>query len=182
MWSTYDTFLLLAGLITAAIAVIPIPTIPAKTRAIAGVVGVGIVLLSLYLGSLWSFTYPAFVFAAPIVALLVAGVVVKSALDAKKQQDAAARGHHHGPQYGQTGHGTLRAPGPEPLPLAPAASPDDRAAAWADLFAPETTADRLAQIAGAHPEFAPQITAHPSCYPDLHQWAHRTIARQGGAA
>lgn len=46
-----------------------------------------------------------------------------------------------------------------------------RAADWNALFAAETTADQLADIAERHPEFAQQIAQHPNCYDDLRAWA-----------
>lgn len=46
-----------------------------------------------------------------------------------------------------------------------------RATDWNALFAAETTADQLADIAERHPEFAPQIAQHPNCYDDLRAWA-----------
>ncbi len=183
MWSIYDTFMLLAGIITAAIAVIPIPTIPAKTRAVSGAIGGGLILLSLFLGSLMSFTYPALVFAAPVIALIAGGVVVRSALDTQKQRDAVAAGADHGPlQYGQAGH-TVTPPAAVPVaPSASAPAPDPRTSAWEALFAQETPADRLAEIAASFPEFAAQIAAHPNCYPALRSWASATDPRQGGTA
>lgn len=47
----------------------------------------------------------------------------------------------------------------------------DRDAAWRALFAPETSAERLAEIAAAHPEFAAHIAQHPNAYPELRAWA-----------
>lgn len=189
-WSVYDTLLLLAGLITAAIAFVPISTIPSKTRVIAGVVGGGIVLLSLILGNMASFTYPSVVFVAPLVALAVAGVTIKSALDLKKQQDAAASDPHHGHvQYGEQGHSVaaatpVRAPAaagsaalspavPEPTAVVDAADP--RAGAWAELYDSSTSAERLAEIATDHPEFASNIAAHPNAYPELQAWAAAVV-------
>jgi len=50
--------------------------------------------------------------------------------------------------------------------------PDDpRAGAWAELHDSSTPAERLAEIAGAHPEFAANIAAHPNAYPELQGWA-----------
>ncbi|MBN9612505.1 MAG: hypothetical protein J0H64_03410, partial [Actinobacteria bacterium] len=46
-----------------------------------------------------------------------------------------------------------------------------RESAWAELHDPRTGQDRLAQIAGAHPEFASAIAAHPNAYPALQEWA-----------
>jgi hypothetical protein len=184
-WSIYDTLLLLSGLITAAIAFLPIPTIPSKTRAIAGATGGGIVLLSLILGNMSSFTYPSVVMVAPLIALAVGGVVVKSALDLKKQQDAAAADPHHGHiQYGEQGHAVATA-GAATAPLvagsiARAEPTDPRVDAWSELYDASTSAARLAEIAAAHPEFAASIATHPNAYPELQAWAASVTA--GGTA
>lgn len=192
-WSIYDTLLLLAGLITAAIAFIPLPTIPSKTRVIAGAVGGGIVLLSLIVGNMPSFTYPSVIFVAPLIALAVGGVIIKSALDLKKQQDAAAADPDHGQiQYGEQGHSvatstavTVPAMATPAAMVSAAAEPsarteadDPRRGAWAELYDSSTPAERLAEIAGAHPEFAANIAAHPNAYPELQAWA---AAVTGGA-
>lgn len=190
-WSIYDPLLLLAGLITAVIAFVPIPTIPSRTRVIAGAVGGGIVLLSLILGNMASFTYPSVIFVAPLVALAVGGVIIKSALDLKKQQEAAAADAHHGHiQYGEQGHSVaapvaVAAPAP-PAPVeaerpAPAEPADPRAGAWAELYDPSTPSVRLAEIAAAHPEFASTIAAHPNAYPGLQAWAASVTAGKGPA-
>lgn len=185
-WSVYDTLLLLAGLIAAAIAFVPISTIPSKTRVIAGAAGGGIVLLSLILGNMPSFTYPSVIFVAPLIALAVAGVTIKSALDLKKQQDAAAADPHHGHvQYGEQGHSVVTSNSvTEPAEATPtvlvaaamepsaATEPaDPRDGAWAELHDSSTPAERLAEIAAAHPEFASTIAAHRNAYPELQAWS-----------
>jgi hypothetical protein len=179
-WSIYDTLLLLAGLITAAIAFIPLPTIPSKTRVIAGAVGGGIVLLSLIVGNMPSFTYPSGIFVAPLIALAVGGVIIKSALDLKKQQDAAAADPDHGQiQYGEQGHAAavpvappvVATVAPPVATAAPAEAADPRTGAWEELHNPSTPPARLAEIAAAHPEFASTIAAHPNAYPGLQTWA-----------
>lgn len=39
-----------------------------------------------------------------------------------------------------------------------------------ELQDPSTTPERLAEIAGSHPELGPWIVAHPNAYPDLREW------------
>ena len=46
----------------------------------------------------------------------------------------------------------------------------ERDAAWYALHSPDTDAARLARIAEAYPEFAPQIAVHPNAYPELVAW------------
>lgn len=111
MWSIYDTFLLLTGVITAVIAVLPMPGIPTKTRATSGVVGGGLILLALYLGSLSSFTYPSLVFLGPVVALAAAGVVVADARKRLSPQVSL--------QFDESAHGRSSSPAPVPVPAAP---------------------------------------------------------------
>lgn len=48
---------------------------------------------------------------------------------------------------------------------------DPRTQAWIELHDPATTADRLAQLASEHAEFAAQIGAHPNAYAQLREWA-----------
>ena len=67
-----------------------------------------------------------------------------------------------------------------PPEVAPA---DSREAAWAELFDAQTSAVRLSEIATAYPEFAAQIDAHPSAYPELRQWiAAQQAAQTPGSA
>lgn len=47
----------------------------------------------------------------------------------------------------------------------------NRETAWAALHDSSTSAETLAEIAGAHPEFAPSIAQHPQAYPALREWA-----------
>lgn len=84
MWSIYDTLLLVSGLITAAIALLPIPEVKAKTRATAALAGGGLIVLALILGNVRSFTYPSIVFVGPFIALASLGVVVAEALHRRK--------------------------------------------------------------------------------------------------
>lgn len=199
MWSIYDTVILLGGVFTAAIAAIPVKTIPAKTRIIAGVIGGVLVLASLYTGSLDSFTYPSAIFALPVVALVAAGVIAKNALDATKQYHSDVDPGGMGVvQYGAQGHfvgGPAASPtlapqsgvveNPYPItnteqaaqagPSTPAEAVPNaqnvRESAWAQLFQPDTSPQRLAEIAASYPEFSSQIGAHPNAYPELKAWA-----------
>lgn len=59
-----------------------------------------------------------------------------------------------------------------------------REAAWAALHRPKTDPAELAAIAGAHPEFAGAIAAHPNAYPALREWAAQQVGlgSAGGAA
>lgn len=46
-----------------------------------------------------------------------------------------------------------------------------------ELADPHTSAERLHQLASAHPEFGPQIASHPNCYPELREWV-LTLSQQ----
>ncbi len=169
MWSIYDTLILVTGILTVAIAAIPLGAIEPKMRLTAGLIGGGVILLALILGSLQSFSYPSLVVVAPLVPLVAAGAIVRSALDAQKHLDAAARGDHYSaPQQGISAVSVNRPTSEEP---ASGVGGDPRADEWAALFELDTTPERLAQIAASYPEFAAQIAQHPRCYPELHAWA-----------
>ncbi|GGH42208.1 variant leucine-rich repeat-containing protein [Microbacterium album] len=188
-WSFFDTLVLLTGIISAAIAAIPISTIPARTRMIAVLVGGGLVVAALVIGNMPSFRYPSVVLAGPVLALLAAGAIVRTALNEQKRQ-ALQGGPAHtqydesfhgaaGPAAAAAGQGPAAAPwehaqgAPAPAePHSPVAAPDPRQAAWAEVHDPSTSASRLAEIAAAHPEFAAAIAAHPAAYPELRAWAH----------
>jgi hypothetical protein len=161
MWSIYDTLILVTGLLTVGIAVIPIATIEKKTRVTAVAVGGGTILLSLFVGSLQSFQYPALVVIAPVIPLVVAGAIIKHAKDLQRFHESQE------PPVADNPNATDSDP-------EPSSAPDPREDAWVALFNRETPANRLAEIAARHPEFAPQIAAHPNCYPELRAWAALT--------
>ncbi|MEO5535651.1 MAG: hypothetical protein ABIR17_11025 [Pseudolysinimonas sp.] len=60
----------------------------------------------------------------------------------------------------------------------------DRDISLTELGDPATEPARLAEIAHAFPDLAPQITAHPNVYPDLVAWlaAHRAVPLSPAAA
>ncbi|MCX6501576.1 MAG: hypothetical protein NT132_04070 [Microbacterium sp.] len=181
MWSGYDTLLLVTGILTAAIALIPIPTIEAKTRISAVAIGGAVVVLSLILGSLASFTYPALVTVAPVIPIVAAGAIAKSAWERQKHRDAASRGEPGAtPQAGYSAAFVARSAPVSPAHVPSAAADDDRTRAWTALFDPVTPPGTLAEIAASYPEFAPQIAAHPQCYPGLREWAQTQAATDGG--
>ncbi len=47
----------------------------------------------------------------------------------------------------------------------------NRDEAWAALHRPDTSAQDLAAIGGAYPEFAATVADHPNAYPGLREWA-----------
>lgn len=201
MWSIYDTFVLATGIVVLAIAVVPVAGIPASTRLWSGAIGGGLTLLSLFLGSLRSFTYPSLVFAGPLIAALALGAVIA---DARKRTNP----NQAGLPFDQSASGPLpsgaeAAPEPDParVDLAPtatdvgdsglpspsaagpveetpsagshSASPEadaERSAAWLEVNRLDTTAERLAAIAGSYPEFGQQMLGHPNLYPALREW------------
>ncbi len=189
MWSIYDTCILLSGVITAVIAVLPLSGIAMRTRAGAGLVGGGLIVISLFLGNLPTFRYPSIVLIGPLIALCVLGAVIWDArrdhgTDAGRQFDETASGADPGNVPIGIG-GT--APDAYPVaesteesgfvtrtaPAARSAQTDgeqERVAAWAAVHDPATSSERLAEIVGRHPEFAPAIAAHPNCYPEPMDW------------
>lgn len=200
-WSIYDTLLLVTGIIVLVIAVLPQPGIPAKSRLWSAIIGGGLVLLALFLGSLRSFRYPSVVYVGPVIALLALGGVV---YDARKRsnpdqvglpidhQASGASPERLSDVRDEAGDEELdRAPLPVPasgaVPVAElsVAEPadrtrglvtpadDPRTAAWEEVNDDATTADRLAEIAAAYPEFGPRMLDHPQVYPALREWIGR---------
>jgi hypothetical protein len=76
MWSVYDTFMLLTGIVCCVVAVLPVPGVAMRRRLGFGAFGFGIVALSLITGSLTSFTYPSLVMAGPFLAAAVGAAVL----------------------------------------------------------------------------------------------------------
>ncbi len=104
-----------------------------------------------------------------VIAVIATVVVVvlwflaraKNADAARKRRAAEQAGHDVGAFQGEgfEGHSTANM------------MTSQRDAAWNELFDPSTDAERLAQIAAAHPEFAAQIAEHPNAYAELRAWA-----------
>lgn len=97
MWSIYDTCILMSGITTAAIAVVPIKGIEMRTRLLAGLCGGGLVVVSLILGSLRFFRYPAIVVVGPFIAAGALGVIIwearrKGSVDAGRQFNETSSG------------------------------------------------------------------------------------------
>ncbi len=189
MWSIYDTCILLSGVITAVIAVLPLSGIPMRTRAGAGLVGGALIVISLILGNLSAFRYPSIVLIGPLLALCVLGGVIWDARrdrgkDAGRQFDETASGadpenvhmviggvasdaHPAAESTEEPGFATRAAPAASSAQID---GEQERVAAWAAAHDPATSSGRLAEIVGRHPEFAPTIAAHPNCYPELMAW------------
>lgn len=178
MWSIYDTLILLTGLLTAAIAVLPVDGIPSRTRVTSGVIGGGLVVLALILGSLSSFTYPRVVFVSPLLPVAVAGSLI-----AQARRRALPGGHglqHDEEAVSLSGRGVLEetavaeaemaAVAPDAAEALPNDTPDERLADWRAVHEEATSAERLAQIAAVHPEFGEAILAHANAYPELREW------------
>lgn len=111
-----------------------------------------------------------------VIAVIIAIILwilarVKSADDARKRRAAQESGHDVGAFQGEgfEGHSAAAVQVP-PEPTVSASTPD-RDAVWHELFQTETSAQRLAQIAGTYPEFAARIAEHPNAYAELKAWA-----------
>ncbi|WP_395245248.1 hypothetical protein ACGGZK_05440 [Agromyces sp. MMS24-K17] len=187
MWSIYDTCILVSGLITAAIAVLPVKGIPPRTRGISAAVGGGLVLLSFLLGSLSSFSYPPLVVAGPIIAGLAAAAIVVQAVRGAGQPGAldGELGHampHAAASSAPVAPQAVAAPGiaaPDTATAAPVdPAADARVAAWAAVHDPATDATTLAALAHRYPEFGDAIERHPQAYDGLVAWLRAN--RAGG--
>ncbi|MET4160029.1 hypothetical protein [Agromyces sp. PvR057] len=177
MWSIYDTCILITGMISLIVAVVPVHGISSKHRVIGGAVGGGLILLSFVLGSLTSFSYPGLVVVMPFIAALLVGAVISQAV----RRDQPGVGH------GELGHTTSHAPSAVEadsavalafdghsyaLPAAtPAVHPDLVAARSAD-----TTPEELARLAHSSSALWPDIAANPAAYAGLLSW----LAQHGG--
>lgn len=192
-WSIYDTFVLATGTVIAAIGLLPMAGVRAKTRASALAGGAGVIALAFLLGNLPAFRYPSFVMVAPFVALLALGAV---AADARKR---SREGDHPLP-FDETVVSTLDpttsgAPLPEmapstelvrgePAPEQPPANevdqvtPSDdqeRRRAWIAVHDPETSADELTAILAAFPEFGSRAIEHPNAHAELKSWIRQYV-------
>ncbi len=98
---------------------------------------------------------------------------VKHSEDARKRRAAEQAGHDVGAFQGEgfEGHSAADVPGAAATVVPSAAVPSERDAAWSEVFEPTTPAERLAQIAGAYPEFAAYLAQHPNAYAELREWA-----------
>lgn len=180
MWSIYDTMILVSGLIVLAVAILPVQGIPQRTRVVSGLVGGGLILLSLLLGSLSSFSYPRMVLVGPLIALAAAGGILAQARKLNRPGGGDL-------QVDETAHGSPAAVPPSsttPI-LAPGIAPsqprsfpadDPRLLAWVELHQPATTPSRLAEIVVTHPEFGTAVLQHPNVYPELREWIVENIA------
>ncbi len=178
MWSIYDTCILLSGVITAVIAVLPLSGIPMRTRTGAGLVGGGLIVISLVLGNLRSFRYPSIVLIGPVIALCVLGAVIWDSRrgegkDVGRQFDETTSGSDPDGSgvHVATGHPLEHATGVSEASADGAAGNSSRTAAWSEVHDPATPSERLTQLAAEYPEFAPAIVAHRNCYPGLVEWA-----------
>lgn len=149
-WSIYDVLLLVSGLIVLVILVAPVPRISVRTRAAAGAVGGGLVLLSIVLGSIPFFRYPWVVVVAPLVALLSAVAVIGKAV----------RGAHPA-QVGEQGHVNTQRPRSPSTPVEPVRSESLRADLTAEDLMHLAVRDRSAWI---------DIARHPAAYQGLLDW------------
>ncbi len=184
MRSVYDTLVLVTGIITAVIAILPVDNIPAGTRAKSAAIGGGLIVLALFLGSLRSFRYPSIVFLGPFIALTALGAIVANARKRttspglqpdEQSQRAPASGIAvslgTSPLVaGPDSVDEVRAESPDIAADPPDAADPIRLAAWKEANDPGTSSARLAEIVGDHPEFGPQVWAHPNAYPELKSW------------
>lgn len=155
MWSIYDTLLLVAGVITVGIALLPMPEVPSKTRATAALIGGGLVVASLILGNLRSFTYPSIVFVGPFIALAALGVVVA---DARKRRGAGA-----GLQFDEQAGASATSSSGKPQEWSGRPSPDEPAAAAPTGSDPEAAEPPVPELSvrWLEPEFGGDAAAAP---------------------
>ncbi|MEJ1229652.1 MAG: hypothetical protein WDM88_01890 [Galbitalea sp.] len=161
-WSGYDTSILITGILTLVLAVVPGIGVANQTRGVIGAVGAGLIIISIITGNLQSLVYPSIVTIAPVIPV-VAGVIMviraRNLAAAERQSvDVSA------PAIRAT---TSSAAVPASAVLATSSSTEDLSAQAADPTTPLAT---LADLAYDHPELRPAIAANPSTYPDLLEW------------
>lgn len=156
---------------------------------LGGIVFLGLVMLSLAAAA-WSTGYgftalravDAFILFVGLPVLIALALTVPSSVRqlfaVARPADAVSYPGAAAPIAGGMPVASPALPASAPEPSAPAPADDPRARAWAELFDAGTAPERLAEIAGVHPEFAEQIAAHPRSYPALQAWA---AALRGGA-
>jgi hypothetical protein len=146
-WSSYDTAILLTGILTLVLAILPGTALESRTRLAIGGVGAALVIISIITGNVPSLIYPSGVWIAPAVPA-VAGV----ALIVRRQR--------------QTNQKEQVFANAVPV-VAPPVTADPARVAASD---PNTPLAELADLAYDQPGLRPLIAENPSTYPDLLAW------------
>ncbi|MCI4658198.1 variant leucine-rich repeat-containing protein [Cryobacterium zhongshanensis] len=186
-WSSYDTLLLVTGILTAGIGLLPVTGVPARTRGLALAIGAGVIVMSIITGNMQSFTYPSQVSFGPVLPIIVAVRVLfvahkarKSSAEDSEAADAAGPRDPSQPLTPAERTASLPEPAAESLlPAIPVVLPQTTEPISepilertpAELAAdPATPAGDLADLAYAHPELRTAIAANPAAYPELREW------------
>jgi len=146
-WSSYDTAILLTGILTLALAILPGTAIESRTRLAVGGVGAGLVIVSIITGNLRSVVYPSAVWIAPAIPVIAAMVLIVRHRRETTQDEQTFS--NQVPEV-EASIGTV--------PVRAAASD------------PNTPLAELADLAYDHPELRPAIAENPSTYPGLLSW------------
>ena len=177
-WSGYDTLLLVTGILTALLVLLPVKSFSPSGRFAAAGIGILLIIVSVILGNLPSFTYPSFVFIGPLFPIGAAVLLVS-----QHMRTAAAQQREKSDPFIPTSL-PVQAAGPAPVASnptmlaqvsevttmrapTPAATMDPDLAAAMD---PATPLETLADVAFRVPEARAAVAANPSTYPDLLQW------------
>jgi hypothetical protein len=146
-WSGYDTAILLTGILTLAVALLPGTGLESRTRLATGGVGAALVVVAIITGNAQSLVYPSGVWIAPLLPV-VAGValIVRRQRAANQKEEEFANA----------------------APVVTTAIPADPARVAASD--PTTPLTRLADLAYDRPELRALIAANPATYPDLLDW------------
>jgi hypothetical protein len=144
-WSSYDTAILLTGVLTLALAIVPGTALEARTRLAIGGVGAGLTIVSIITGNVEALVYPSVVWIAPALPVIVgATLIVRRQKELGREEQTFSN----------------------PVSAASIGIDPHRAAA----SDPNTPLAQLAELAYDHPELRPAIAENPSTYPDLLSW------------
>jgi hypothetical protein len=168
-WSGYDTSILITGILTLVLSVVPGLGVTNQTRAVVGVVGAALVIISIITGNTQAFIYPSIVTIAPgipVVAGIIMVIRARNLAAADRQSvEVSAR---------VVPSGEMRPPSPARVAPASVVATSASVVPTLELLAravnPETPLGTLAELAYDHPELRAAIAANPSTYPGLIEW------------
>ena len=149
-WSGYDTSILITGILTLILALIPGTRSTNQTRFIIAGVGAGLIVISIITGNLQSVTYPSVVTIAPAFPVVTGIIMILRARNLAAADRQSVDVSASTTQASET-------PAPKTKLLAQASDPS-------------TSRSTLADLAYEHPELRVAVAANPSTYPGLLTW------------
>jgi hypothetical protein len=161
-WSGYDTSILLTGILTIVLAMIPGIGVAPKSRLAIGAVGAGLVIISIITGNAQSLVYPSGLSIAPALPVAAGIIMIVRARRAIPRDEQAFENRV-----------AARVAGAVPPATHAAKARDTPNASDSDLVSardPNTPLALLADLAYDRPDLREAIAENPSTYPDLLHW------------